>query len=685
MAGQYSKEFGYTDNHVSLYKNDIYTITLYKNGECISDLSLQIPEIDFGECYQKVKNNKQIEENLVIAIVDKKTEGSNYHKMISYSIFEPKEGVQLPIDDICKDDKIVLQESLINKINDTNINMNSILHLTGQNIDIFNLSSDFYTDICYHYDSNIDKDVALKDRVLLYYPNITLCEDSCETKGVHIETLKAICECKINNKENILSNNILYQSQIGQIEEMISNTNIGIIKCYKDIFKYKYFISSTGGFIILSLIFVQIICTIIYSWNNLYKIRKYIFMITNKYLFYLSNPNNNLPFQNNSIPSTEKAKAPPKKNKIIERQASLNETKGRKNIRRHKGKGKTTINKKIVFSVKTNDIINNYNNDTIGNNKNLNYKKINNNSGNNNVLSISKNLIDDKNKLGRNKKTKTFVSKSKKMSYEYSGNLSNTPFNNSKLSDDRNTQNTMLINLNDNLDIDINEYLITEIDDMDYDDAKKKDQRKFCVYFGDKLKSNQIILNTFFYYEPFKPRAIKIILFILQIDLYFFVNGLFYNEEYVSKIFHLEKDTFYESSQRFIGNFFYAALVGVIVNYIIVCFFIDEKKLKGILKREKENIFILKYEVVQLTKDIKKRYIFFIIISFIITILTWFHISCFNTVYPHMKKEWIIFSLLIIIFMQILSMLVCFLETILRFISFRCKSEKIYKISILLS
>ena len=115
MAGKYSKEFGYTDNHVSLYKNDIYTITLYKNGECISDLSLQIPEIDFGECYQKVKNNKQIEENLVIAIVDKKTEGSNYHKMISYSIFEPKEGVQLSIDDICKDDKIVLQESLINK------------------------------------------------------------------------------------------------------------------------------------------------------------------------------------------------------------------------------------------------------------------------------------------------------------------------------------------------------------------------------------------------------------------------------------------------------------------------------------------------------------------------------------------------------------------------------------------
>ena len=72
-------------------------------------------------------------------------------------------------------------------------------------------------------------------------------------------------------------------------------------------------------------------------------------------------------------------------------------------------------------------------------------------------------------------------------------------------------------------------------------------------------------------------------------------------------------------------------------------------------------------------------------ISYAITIFTWYHISCFNNIYPHMKNEWLIFSILIIIFMQILSLLVCLLESILRFISFKCKSEKIYKISLLLS
>ena len=166
LAGKYAQEFNYTDDHVSLYKNEIYTITLYKNGECISDLSLTIPEIDFGECYNKIKSTHHIEENLVIAIVDKKTEGSNYHKMISYSMFDPKYGKKLPADELCKDEKVVVQENLMSKLNDTNLDINSLLHLTDQNINIFNLSSDFYTDICYHYESNLDKDVALQDRIL---------------------------------------------------------------------------------------------------------------------------------------------------------------------------------------------------------------------------------------------------------------------------------------------------------------------------------------------------------------------------------------------------------------------------------------------------------------------------------------------------------------------------------------
>ena len=220
---------------------------------------------------------------------------------------------------------------------------------------------------------------------------------------------------------------------------------------------------------------------------------------------------------------------------------------------------------------------------------------------------------------------------------------------------------------------------------MEFDDLITKDKRKFCEYFCEKLITNQIIINTFCCEEPFKPRSIKILLLVLQIDLYFLINGLFYDEEYASEIFHLEKDTFYDALSRFLENLVYAALVGIILSYIIEFIFIEETRLKKIFKKQKGNIDVLKDEINKIVSDIKRRYIFFIILTFLITIFTLIHISCFNMVYPHLKWEWLLFSVIIILFMQIFSTFICFLHTLLRFLSFRCKSEKVYKISYLLS
>ena len=178
---------------------------------------------------------------------------------------------------------------------------------------------------------------------------------------------------------------------------------------------------------------------------------------------------------------------------------------------------------------------------------------------------------------------------------------------------------------------------------------------------------------------------IKIMLLVLQIELYFFINGLFYNEEYITNIFEQEKDSFAKKAWRFFDNLFYAFLVGVIINYIIEFFFIQEKKIRTTFKREKDNLLILKYEMIQILKDIQKRYLSFIVISLIISVFIWYHISCFNNVYQHMKEEWLIFSVLIIVCIQIISLIKSLIETILRFLSFRFKSEKLYKLSLIFS
>ena len=126
-------------------------------------------------------------------------------------------------------------------------------------------------------------------------------------------------------------------------------------------------------------------------------------------------------------------------------------------------------------------------------------------------------------------------------------------------------------------------------------------------------------------------------------------------------------------------------MVSVIVGVIIDCIFIEEKKIKRILLREKEDVLQLRYEIALASKNIKKRYDIFIFICIFISILSWYYISCFTNVYHSVGKEWVQSSVAIIIIMQILSIFMTLLESVIREISFQCKSEKLYKFKQILS
>ena len=94
---------------------------------------------------------------------------------------------------------------------------------------------------------------------------------------------------------------------------------------------------------------------------------------------------------------------------------------------------------------------------------------------------------------------------------------------------------------------------------------------------------------------------------------------------------------------------------------------------------------ILKSEVIALVKSIKKKYIAFSVFLVCIYAICLYYLICFNSIYPKIQLEWIKSSILIFIIRQILSVLQCLLESILRFISLKFESEKIFKISKLIN
>ena len=359
--------------------------------------------------------------------------------------------------------------------------------------------------------------------------------------------------------------------------------------------------------------------------------RQYVFDLTDKYISYLLK-------KKKSHQSINRIKAPPKSTKLKNQKinnkklSNLNKISSKKNkpIKQKNIKKKKFNNKIFVINN-----VNNINNSLINNSPEL----------SNNPLNC--NYIYSRSKIiGNNNKDEKFIE----------------------------------------LKINFENYLLTDYEDMDFDEAIERDKRKFCEIFYDNLKKKLLILNFFLNHEPFQPRPIKLIVIIIYINIYLFINGILFNEDFISQIFHLNEDeeNFFSFISRSLDRAFYTIIVVISANNLFGCFFIEEKKIKVIFKREKK-LRMLKNKVYQLLKMTLNRFIYFIIISLVFTIFTFYYIACFNNIYPHTKNEWINSSIFIIIIRQLFSISISFLDVFIRYLSFLLESEKIFRISSFLS
>ena len=172
----------------------------------------------------------------------------------------------------------------------------------------------------------------------------------------------------------------------------------------------------------------------------------------------------------------------------------------------------------------------------------------------------------------------------------------------------------------------------------------------------------------------------------MTIELYFVINALFYNEEYLSILFNSnKKDSFFSFVPRRLNEFVYISAVSGIISYLIGYFFVEEEKLKRIFLRNKDESIKLKYDISVLVDDIQKRFIGLICLSIFLSIICFVYISCFNIVYPYIREEWIKSSIFILFLMQIINFFITFLHSSLRYIAIRCNSEKIYRLSLWLA
>ena len=493
LVKNYKDNFYYTNNHVSSYKSKNLSLVIYKNTESIFDLPLGIPKLKFEDCINKIKNEYNIKEDLIIVLETEKV-GQENDKIIFYSFFNPNNGKKIIYNKLCKNDLVIVEEDLKNKIG----NLNEFMYLS-------------------------------------------------------------ICECTLNNliNNNILGENIFFQSAMREIKTLFQETNIEVLRCYKDLFHIEFYLSNHGSFIIFILILIQIVLTIIYFKKYIFSMRKYLFNLTKTFLHYLkkkkkpssSTKEDNIfrPVQN----KFDKFKSNPNKKpiKILSKIDSINKESSKKLMANIK-----PVSKKISH----NEFINNK-------------VQINNKSSRKNLL-----LVSQKNNI--NSPLESSLKENKKNSLFFRNNGENyKTFNNS----------SDLFIIGNILNINMKEYIKTNPNDMDYDNAIRRDQRTFCIYLVENIKTDLLMFNIFCNHEKLNPWPIKLLLFILNIELYFFVNGLFFTEVYLKKIFYDKNNNFLDFMIRFFDRNYYITLIGIIINYIMNYFFLKKEQLKKHSKEKK--------------------------------------------------------------------------------------------------
>ena len=230
----------------------IYTISS-TDGQNLKSLSNKMSIVDFNECQQILinKNIIQDNQNLYLLKLDIQEEGANTPR-VEYEVYHQREnGGNLALLDISE-----CENTRINVILPIKINKNEI--------DKYNISSDYYNDICNSFTTEDWTDLSLKDRQKEYLDkNINICEEGCYFSEYYFNLEKAVCSCLVKTKmENISNIQINTKRRSVNFKKVKYKGNFDLMKCAFSIFKRKEYRNNSANYIMM-IIFLKSIETLI--------------------------------------------------------------------------------------------------------------------------------------------------------------------------------------------------------------------------------------------------------------------------------------------------------------------------------------------------------------------------------------------------------------------------------------
>ena len=163
---------------------------------------------------------------------------------------------------------------------------------------------------------------------------------------------------------------------------------------------------------------------------------------------------------------------------------------------------------------------------------------------------------------------------------------------------------------------------------ISYYEALNNDKRSYWIYYTSLIKTKHEFINAFIFNKDYNSKIIKIDLFIFGFSLNYAVNGLFFNDDTMHNVY--ENEGLFDISYQLpliIYSSFISMFLGSLVQMLgssndAISDFKLSKNIKNVDKRAKN-----------LIKTLKKNYIFYFILSFLLLFSFWYYISVFDAVY----------------------------------------------------
>ena len=172
-----------------------------------------------------------------------------------------------------------------------------------------------------------------------------------------------------------------------------------------------------------------------------------------------------------------------------------------------------------------------------------------------------------------------------------------------------------------------------ELNSLEYDVAIIIDKRTYFQYYWSLLKKKQLFLFTFIPTNDYNLFSVKMALFIISFSLYFTINGFFFNDSTMHKVY-IDNGAFNLIYQ--VPQILYSSIISAIINIILKQLSLSEKNILE-LKNEKDLKKAIKKSK-KISICLKLKSFTFFIFSMILMLFFWYFISCFCAVYINTQK-----------------------------------------------